>query len=63
MAQFDGKTLVIIALVAFIAWFMFSPQGSTFVLEDAPVGIENVTDSLKNSARSDADVSLSLIHI
>ena len=57
MAQFDGKTLVIIALVAFIAWFMFSPQGSTFVLEDAPVGIENVTDSLKNSARSDADVS------
>lgn len=37
MAQFDGKTLVIIALVAFIAWFMFSPQGSTFVLEGAPI--------------------------
>lgn len=37
MAGFDGKTIAIIVLVAVIAWLVFSPRGSTFVLEGAPL--------------------------
>lgn len=33
----DGKTVAIIALVLFIIWILFSPRGSTFVLEGAPI--------------------------
>ena len=38
MMALDGKTIAIIALALFIVWFMFfKPQGSTFVLEGAPI--------------------------
>lgn len=60
MAGFDGKTLVIIALVAFIAWFMFSPQGSTFILEGAPIGdseVNGLKESVKTVVSSVSDVS------
>jgi hypothetical protein len=49
----DGKTLAIIALVAFIMWIVFSPQGSTFVLEGAPLDGGDVSNSvdIKNDTK------------
>jgi hypothetical protein len=37
--QFDGKTVVIIGLILVVIYMLFfTPKGSTFVLEGAPIG-------------------------
>ncbi len=38
MATFDGKTVAIIILLAVVAFLLFSPKTSKFVLEGAPIG-------------------------
>lgn len=52
----DGKTVAIIALVLFIVWIMFSPQGSTFVLEGAPLDeVDGDSAPMKNTVKSKSD--------
>ena len=52
MAQIDGKTIAIIALVAFLVWLVFSPRGSTFILEGAPIGDDSTTvNGVKNNSK------------
>lgn len=45
---FDGKTLAIVALVLFIAFMLFKPQGSKFTLEGAP--LDDSTEPAKGAA-------------
>lgn len=51
----DGKTVAIIALILFIVWILFSPQGSTFVLEGAPLDgvVDDDTSSYMKKPKSD----------
>ncbi len=59
---FDGKNLAIIALVLFIAFMLFKPQGSKFVLEGAPIDGEaeekkvNVSNGAKQMKMTGNDV-------